>query len=76
MVVCVSQLIMLAHAGRLSRMPSLVTLEGVMKLSAMVVQMMQKGSSVFFFESSQLLERADLMTFAGKVLEILVCNVR
>ena len=38
MVVCVSQLIMLAHAGRLSRMPSLVTLEGVMKLSAMVVQ--------------------------------------
>lgn len=38
MVVCVSQLIMLAHAGRLSRMPSLVTLEGCMKLSAMVVQ--------------------------------------
>jgi hypothetical protein len=29
---------MLAHAGRLSRMPSLVTLEGCMKLSAMVVQ--------------------------------------
>lgn len=38
MVVCVSQLIMLAHAGRLSRMPSLSTLEGCMKLSAMVVQ--------------------------------------
>lgn len=38
MVVCVSQLIMLAHAGRLSRMPSLVTLEGCMKLSSMVVQ--------------------------------------
>jgi len=37
-VVCVSQLIMLAHAGRLSRMPSLSTLEGCMKLSAMVVQ--------------------------------------
>lgn len=38
MVVCVSQLIMLAHAGRLSRMPSLITLEGCMKLSGMIVQ--------------------------------------
>ena len=38
MVVCVSQLIMLAHAGRLSRAPSLATLEGVMKLSPMIVQ--------------------------------------
>ena len=38
MVVCVSQLSLLAHAGRLSRMPSLSTLEGCMKLSTMVVQ--------------------------------------
>ncbi|CAG0891185.1 unnamed protein product [Darwinula stevensoni] len=40
MVVCVSQLMMLAHAGRLpmSRLPSLETIENVMKLSPMIVQ--------------------------------------
>ena len=36
MVLCVWQLIMLAHGGRLSRMASLVTLEG-MKLSTIAL---------------------------------------
>jgi translocation protein SEC63 len=38
MVTCVSQLIMLAHAGRIARLPSLDTIEAVMKMSPMVVQ--------------------------------------
>ncbi|XP_045583625.1 translocation protein SEC63 homolog isoform X1 [Procambarus clarkii] len=38
MVTCVSQLIMLAHAGRISRLPSLDTIEACMKLSPHIVQ--------------------------------------
>ncbi|CAL4115189.1 unnamed protein product, partial [Meganyctiphanes norvegica] len=38
MVTCVSQLIMLAHAGRISRLPSLDTIEACMKLSPNIVQ--------------------------------------
>ncbi|XP_071549414.1 translocation protein SEC63 homolog isoform X2 [Panulirus ornatus] len=38
MVSCVSQLIMLAHAGRISRLPSLDTIEACMKLSPHIVQ--------------------------------------
>ncbi|XP_064081313.1 translocation protein SEC63 homolog isoform X1 [Macrobrachium nipponense] len=40
MVTCVSQLIMLAHAGRISRLPSLDTIEACMKLSPHIVQAM------------------------------------
>uniref|UniRef100_T1JAW5 Tryptophan--tRNA ligase, cytoplasmic n=1 Tax=Strigamia maritima TaxID=126957 RepID=T1JAW5_STRMM len=38
MVQCVAQLTMLAYAGRISHMPSLDTIENVMKLSPLVVQ--------------------------------------
>ena len=38
MVNCISQLILLAHAGRIGRLPSLDTIENAMKLSPLVVQ--------------------------------------
>ena len=38
MVSCISQLILLAYAGRIARLPSLDTIEATMKLSPMVVQ--------------------------------------
>jgi len=38
MVSCISQLILLAHAGRIARLPSLDTVEATMKCSSMVVQ--------------------------------------
>merc|ERR1712240_163417 len=38
MVSCISQLILLAHAGRIARLPSLDTVEATMKCSALVVQ--------------------------------------
>lgn len=38
MVACVNQLIMLAYAGRISRLPSIETIENCMKLSPMVIQ--------------------------------------
>ena len=38
MVTCISQLILLAHAGRIGRLPSLETIEFTMKLSPMIVQ--------------------------------------
>jgi len=38
MVTCTSQLILLAHAGRIGRLPSLDTIEFAMKLSPLVVQ--------------------------------------
>merc|ERR1712051_431677 len=38
MVSCLSQLILLAHAGRIARLPSLDTVEATMKCSALVVQ--------------------------------------
>ena len=37
-VTCISQLILLAHAGRIGRLPTLDTIEYAMKLSPMVVQ--------------------------------------
>merc|ERR1711915_229404 len=37
-VSCLSQLILLAHAGRIARLPSLDTVEATMKCSALVVQ--------------------------------------
>jgi len=45
MVQCVSQLILLAHAGRIGRLPSLDTIEYAMKCSPMVVQAMWEKSS-------------------------------
>jgi len=38
MVSCISQLILLAHAGRIARLPSLDTVEATMKCSALIVQ--------------------------------------
>jgi len=38
MISCLSQLILLAHAGRIARLPSLDTVESTMKCSALVVQ--------------------------------------
>jgi len=38
MVTCTSQLILLAHAGRIGRLPSLDTIEFAMKLSPLIVQ--------------------------------------
>merc|ERR1719436_722473 len=38
MVSCISQLILLAHAGRIARLPSLETVEATMKCSSLVVQ--------------------------------------
>ncbi|TRY64193.1 hypothetical protein TCAL_10812 [Tigriopus californicus] len=45
MVTCVSQLILLAHAGRIGRWPTLDTIENAMKLSPMVVQALWERSS-------------------------------
>ncbi|CAG0898243.1 unnamed protein product, partial [Cyprideis torosa] len=45
MVTCVSQLIMLAHARRIDRLPSLDTVENVMKLSPMIVQALWESKS-------------------------------
>lgn len=45
MIGCVSQLVMLAHAGRISRLPSLDTIENVMKLSGMIVQSLWENKS-------------------------------
>ncbi|MCL4123746.1 UNVERIFIED_CONTAM: hypothetical protein GTU68_058152 [Idotea baltica] len=45
MVSVVSQLIMLAHAGRVSRLPSLDTIESTMKLSPCIVQAINEGKS-------------------------------
>lgn len=38
MVQCLSQLILLAHAGRITRLPSLDTVEATMRCSSMIVQ--------------------------------------
>merc|ERR1711962_655784 len=38
MVQCISQLILLAHAGRIARLPSLDTVEATMRCSSLVVQ--------------------------------------
>ena len=38
MVTCISQLILLAHAGRIGRLPSLDTIEYAMKGSPLIVQ--------------------------------------
>ena len=46
MVTCISQLVMLAHAGRISRLPSLETIDNTMKLSPMVVQALWDSKSV------------------------------
>ena len=40
MVQCLSQLILLAHAGRIARLPSLDTVEATMKCSSLVVQVL------------------------------------
>merc|ERR1719219_902989 len=45
MVTCISQLILLAHAGRIGRMPSLDTIENAMKLSPLIVQALWEKSS-------------------------------
>merc|ERR1719412_1592077 len=45
MVTCISQLILLAHAGRIGRLPSLDTIEYAMKLSPLVVQALWDKSS-------------------------------
>merc|ERR1719461_2418929 len=45
MVTCISQLILLAHAGRIGRLPSLDTIEHAMKLSPMIVQALWDKSS-------------------------------
>jgi len=45
MVQCVAQLTMLAYAGRITRMPSLDTIENVMKLSPMIVQGLWENKS-------------------------------
>merc|ERR1711988_213281 len=38
MVTCISQLILLAHAGRIARLPTLDTIENAMKCSPLIVQ--------------------------------------
>jgi len=45
MVTCISQLILLAHAGRIGRLPSLDTIESAMKCSPLVVQALWDKSS-------------------------------
>jgi translocation protein SEC63 len=45
MVTCISQLILLAHAGRIGRLPSLDTIEYAMKLSPLIVQALWEKSS-------------------------------
>ena len=45
MVTCISQLILLAHAGRIGRLPSLDTIENAMKLSPLIVQALWDKSS-------------------------------
>ena len=47
MVQCLSQLILLAHAGRIARLPSLDTVEATMRCSALVVQV-EKIIKYFF----------------------------
>jgi len=44
-VQCISQLVLLAHAGRIARLPSLDTIEYAMKCSSMIVQAMWEKSS-------------------------------
>jgi len=46
MVTCISQLVMLAHAGRISRLPSLETIDNTMKLCPMLVQGLWDTKSV------------------------------
>ncbi|XP_043204144.1 translocation protein SEC63 homolog [Amphibalanus amphitrite] len=46
MVTCISQLVMLAHAGRIARLPSLETIDNTMKLCPMVVQALWDSKSV------------------------------
>merc|ERR1719238_1095575 len=45
MVSCISQLILLAHAGRIARLPSLDTVEATMRCSSLVVQALWDKSS-------------------------------
>merc|ERR1711997_829667 len=45
MVTCISQLILLAHAGRIGRLPSLDTIEYAMKLSPLIVQALWEKQS-------------------------------
>jgi len=45
MVQCISQLILLAHAGRIARLPSLDTVEATMRCSSLVVQALWDKSS-------------------------------
>lgn len=45
MVSCISQLILLAHAGRIARLPSLDTVEATMRCSALIVQALWEKQS-------------------------------
>merc|ERR1711981_1474294 len=45
MVTCLGQLILLAHAGRIGRLPSLDTIEHAMKLSPLIVQALWEKQS-------------------------------
>ena len=45
MVTCISQLILLAHAGRIAKMVSLDTIEHAMKLSPLIVQALWEKQS-------------------------------
>merc|ERR550532_3480559 len=45
MVTCISQLILLAHAGRIARLPTLDTIENAMKCSPLIVQALWDKSS-------------------------------
>merc|ERR1719433_406071 len=45
MVSCISQLILLAHAGRIARLPTLDTIENAMKCSPLIVQALWDKSS-------------------------------
>jgi len=47
MVQCISQLILLAHAGRIARLPSLDTVEATMRCSALIVQALWDKHSHF-----------------------------
>ena len=48
MVTCISQLIMLAHAKRISQLPKLTTIEATMKLAPHIVQVSFKFSAISF----------------------------
>ena len=61
MVSCISQLILLAHAGRIARLPSLDTVEATMKCSSLVVQV----SSVQFPKLETFMDL--IVNFAGIV---------